>query len=489
MPHNNILDYLNRDQPFRWLLAYASLVWIALQAADIITESFGGPAHLMQIFILIAAGGTPLVMVASIRFSSRESDCGQKKEAGDLAAKPPTDTGMVSVAVSPFHCLSDFSQDEFYCNVLTEDLIALISRNTRYRVTAQNSANPVAEMKPGQADVMEIPGERYALSGSLRRKTSGIHVTARLKNTVTGEYLWSEKYARDADSFESAIERLCETIAIQLETEFTRVETDSAELRPLTQHGVWELYQQARAKLQFAGWSIQTFEDTERLLQRALAIDPGFAPAHAYLALILALSHWTSLCTNRRSTYAKAVAEVDHALELAPESSEVLGFAGCALSDLGHPERGIPIIERSIEINPANAQAHAALGTANIMSGNLALGITQLENAMQISSPNPGLAPWATVLSVTSSSTGDPQKGLEWGNSAMQSDPRYFGAHLALALAYVGLDEVKKAKRSFAETLRLAPDLSERAIRKLTGKENWARFLAAGLPEALAESA
>lgn len=486
MTHHNILEYLNRGHPFRWLLVYVSVVWVALQVADIITESFGGAAHLMQILILIAAGGVPLVIVVSLYFSTRENNCDLKEETSEPVADTDTLTGTLSLAISPFQCLSEFEQDELYCNVLTEDLIALISRNSRYRVSVRCPAASPARIKRGRTEAAGLQEERYVLEGSLRRSAAGIHVTAHLMDMLSGAYLWSEKYERNADEFESVIETLCEAIAIQLDTEFTRAEIDSAELRPLSQNGTWALYQQARGKLQFSGWSIQTFNDTETLLRQALVLDPNFAPAHAYLALILALSHWTSLCSNKRSAYINAMKEVDCAIELAPESSEVLGFAGCALSDLGHPERGIPVIERSIQLNPANAQAHAALGTANIMSGNIGQGIKQLEHAVQISSAFPGLAPWATVLSVTSSSTGNPENGLEWGNRAMQSDPRYFGAHLALALAYTQLHEGRKARRSLAEARRLAPDLSERAIEKLIGEDNWERIVTAGVSEVLA---
>ena len=41
-------------------------------------------------------------------------------------------------------------------------------------------------------------------------------------------------------------------------------------------------------------------------------------------------------------------------------SSEVLGYAGCALSDLGQVDRGTEILRQAVEIDPSNAQAEVA---------------------------------------------------------------------------------------------------------------------------------
>ena len=54
----------------------------------------------------------------------------------------------------------------------------------------------------------------------------------------------------------------------------------------------------------------------------------------------------------------------DTALEMDDIDSTVLGFAGCALADLGQADRAMPILEKAIEQDPSNAQAWAALGAA-----------------------------------------------------------------------------------------------------------------------------
>ena len=61
------------------------------------------------------------------------------------------------------------------------------------------------------------------------------------------------------------------------------------------------------------------------------------------------------------------------------------GSAGCALADIGYPDRALPILRNAVEINPANAQAWAALGSACLLTRRVEEAVRHLTHGINIS--------------------------------------------------------------------------------------------------------
>ena len=488
MKLGKLSDELKQRRVYRVGALYAAGAWLLLQVADVVLESFQSPEWLMQGLILLATIGFPVAIALAWMMKSPTSDATPGEPSHGDAAGPSEVVGLgekPSIVVLPFDCYSDQPSDRWYTDALTEDLTTLISRIPGFFVVARNTAFTYKGQSVDVRTVGKDLGVRYVLEGSVRRSASGLRVTAQLIETATGTHLWAEKYDRGADEFEQLHDELCLAIAFKLGSELTRAEMNLSRRRPPAEWGVWELYQQAKGTIQFHGWNTKSFSTTADLLRQAIEIDPGFAPAHAYLSLILALGHWARMITDRDTAYEAAISAAEKAMELAPESSEVLGYVGCALSDLGHPERGIPVIDRAIELDPSNSQAFAALGAAKVVSGNLQEGIRDLQHAIRISPADPGMAPWSTILSVAECFSGHEQEALQWADRARKADPRYFGAYMALALAYFRLGQVDEAQKALSESKRLNPDLNEESVIAMIGESAWSEMtsVALGIPD------
>lgn len=464
---------------YRVAVIYAASAWLLLQVADIVVDSFDGPSWIMRGILGLALGGFPLALVVAWIVGARKTDLPEPPV--EEAESPSVSGNKPSLVVLPFDVFSDVASDSWYSDALVEDLTTLISRLPGYLVVARNTAFTYRGKSIDVRDLGRELGVRYVLEGSVRRSSTGLRVTAQLVETDTGGHLWAEKYDRGADQFEQLHDELCQQIVQKLGAELTRAEITLSARLPPAQWGVWELFQHAKGQLQFSGWNEQSFGEIVRLLEQALELDPNYAPARAYLALILALGHWMHMFPNREEVYARAMAEAEKSVALAPDSSEVLGFCGCAFSDLGHHDRGIPLIERAIELNPSNSQAHAALGAAKVISGRLSEGIEDLRHAILISPADPGLAPWSTLLSIAETFSGSPEKGLEWAQRAGKSDPRYYGAQLARAVAYAGQQKTTQAQAALDEALQVYPALTERAVSGMLGRGPWEMLKGQGL--------
>ena len=216
-------------------------------------------------------------------------------------------------------------------------------------------------------------------------------------------------------------------------------------------------------------------------MRQAIILDPNYAAPQAYLALLLALGHWIKLVDDPIAARDESVAAADRALELNPNSSEVLGFVGCAFSDLGYKERGLPILERAMEMDASNAQARAAFGAALIVSGELDTGITALSEAVKISPRDPGLAMWATILTLGSAYNGDMESAEKWAALAYKTDPRFFPVLVLRAWIHSTQGKIESAQTLYNEARRLYPELDEDYIMGFMGKGLLSQMQNAGL--------
>ena len=129
--------------------------------------------------------------------------------------------------------------------------------------------------------------------------------------------------------------------------------------------------------------------------ERALSINPNFAPAHGNIAqvlapgdpavavayyrrLVAALPHNALARANfgymvERTGATEAAVEIyRQALALDPNQPVALGNLGVALADLGRIDEAIGCYRQALELDPNNADAHNGLGLALLLKGDYA---------------------------------------------------------------------------------------------------------------------
>jgi adenylate cyclase len=333
-------------------------------------------------------------------------------------------------------------------------------------------------------DLREIGSElgvRYLLEGSMRRIGEQVRVTAQLIDAETGSHLWAEHYDTPGDRLDQVQDALIGGIAMRLGVELARAEFKLASRKPPSDRDAWSLYQSAKGTLMFNGWSEDSIKQARAQLRQAIELDPLYAAPQAYLSLLLALAHWIQLVDDLPAAHAESIAAANRALELDPGSSEVLGYAGCAFSDLGYKSRGIPLLEKAIELDASNAQARAAIGAAQIVSGDLENGIATLTEAVKISPKDPGLAMWATILSLGTGYSGQMDKAEEWADVAYTSDPQFFPSLILRAWTQGLRGDRETAQASLNEAERLYPKLDAAYIAGFLGQDIVRQLQEAGL--------
>ena len=391
-------------------------------------------------------------------------------EVGALVASTKTDE-RPGIVVLPFDSFSEEPMDEVISNGFTEDLTALLANIPDVFVISRNTAFSYQGQHKDMREIGKELGVRYLLEGSLRRADNRIRVTAQLIEAETGSHLWAENYDTPVDELVKVQDALVSGIALRLGTEIARAEFQLTQRQHPSDMNAWSLYQSAKGTLMFKGWSKDSVKQAVDQLHKAIELDPEYAAPQAYLSLLLALAHWIKLVDDLPAAHDESVAAANRALELEPNSSEVLGYAGCAFSDLGYKQRGIPILEKAIDLDASNAQARAALGAALIVSGELEPGIAALTEAIKISPKDPGLAMWGTILALGSGYSGDIEGAEKWSALAYSSDPRFFPALVVRAWVQGASGQVTAAQALLDEAARLNPELDAGYVAGFLGED------------------
>src|SRR3954452_14629217 len=219
---------LKRRKVFKVGAAYLIVAWLAVQAASIGFPAFDAPPWALRIFILIVFLGFPIAVVLAWVFDiTREGvkldvgTAGGKRlfagaallivlalgwyfygqpsfRKGDVAT--PTAADHNSIAVLPFANLSGKTDEDYFSDGMTEELLNVLAKVAQLKVVARTS---VFQFKGKGGDIREIGrklGVTNIVEGSVRRDGEQVRITAQLLRVADGFHIWSETYDRKLES-------------------------------------------------------------------------------------------------------------------------------------------------------------------------------------------------------------------------------------------------------------------------------------------------
>ena len=290
---------------------------------------------------------------------------------------PPSLPDKPSIAVLPFDNLSRDPEQEYFSDGLTEDLITDLSQLSALFVTSRHAVFQYKGRQTPPRQVAKDLGVRYVLEGSVRRAANRVRINAQLIDAVTGFHLWAQRYDRDFQDIFDLQDEIVHTIVAALDVRLTARERVGIERRYTDNLEAYDLFLQARD-----GYWKRTREGAAQArttLERAIALDPKFAAAHALLADIYRKEWWYGWRDDE--------AALDHALELAQTAvalDDGLPFAHMFLGwiHLWRKEHDQAIAEakRCLALDPNNAEGHVRLGHMLDHAGRPAEGLAFIEN-------------------------------------------------------------------------------------------------------------
>lgn len=282
--------------------------------------------------------------------------------------------------------------------------------------------------------------------------------------------LWSGRFESRRDEAADLQDAIARGIMSELEPELTRAEIALIRRQRPENVDAWDCYRQALGAIAIKGWTEESMNEARSHYRRAYTIDPNFALARAHFALLTALGRNTGLIPPSQTLVDEAREAAEQAIQDDDGSSEVLGFAGCALSDLGQHDRGVEILERALQIDPSNAQAHVALGATQALLGQLDAGLERMRYGMRISPRDRRLGFWGWALSGFLLRAGRSEEALQEACASAGRDTKLHLARIMETAALQALGRFEEARSALDGARRLRPHLSIEEVARSHGR-------------------
>ena len=280
-----------------------------------------------------------------------------RRTSGSRVSLTMSDSSRASIAVLPFRNMSADSENEYFSDGITEEIINALTKIESLRVASRTSAFAFKGRNEDIRRIGEQLGVRTVLEGSVRRAGSRLRITAELVNVGDGYHLWSERYDRDMEDIFAIQDEIALAIAITLKVRLLAAD-EGALVSPGTED--FEAYNHFLKGKYFFNRRVPREAIAE--FEQAISRDPGYAAAYTGLADAYCIfGFYGGIPT--LDAFAKARAAASKAYELEPESAEVHLAIGLVEHYYGWDfEREEREFLRAIELAPRLAAAHSWLG-------------------------------------------------------------------------------------------------------------------------------
>jgi TolB-like protein/Tfp pilus assembly protein PilF len=363
----------------------------------------------------------------------------------------------LSIAVLPFVNMSADTEQDYFCDGITEDIMNDLTRIKELHVAARTSSFAFKGRSMDAREIGKSLGVDVLLEGSVRKAGSRLRITTQLTNVADGYHLWSDRYDRETSDIFAIQDEIAHNIVRALEIKLSQGERKALAKAPTHDVVAYDFY--LRGRKLFHQKRPAAIRQAIEMFTRAIVKDPNYALAHSGIADCYS---YLSLFEDKESNLTESFRAVQKALELDPDMAEAHASRGLALSLAGHDHDEVnKHFEIAIKLNPALFEAYyfygyscriqqrwqkaaqlfeqaAAICPEDYQAQNhlgmayKALGLREkaedayrhcLLNIERHLELNPEDSRARQMGAVALIELGDLEKGLEWGSIAVTMDP------------------------------------------------------------------
>ncbi len=517
----SLLGELHRRHVLRVVAAYAVVAWLLIQIADVIFPRFGLPEWTVTFVIILFALGFPLAVTLSWSFDITPT--GLHRDVADLQSpgqglslgrkidffiiatlvillgimwyrqnllvvtdhlQTVADHKPDSILVLPFRNLSQDSDNRYFAEGISEEIMSALVKLPQLRVSGRVTADALrARAVDAQVMADELDLD-YILDGSVRKQEHTVLIAVQLTDARSGYSLWTETYEQQLEDIFKVQKHISQAVIGALQLELLPEEIGHLGEVTTTNAKAYDLYLQGLEALRDAVSSDQ-YDNALGYFDQALRIDPTFVESEAGKCRALQeqydetqnadlIQQAIGVCNraatmNARSPQVQlalgnlylatgrpeyALEAFNLAIELAPTLDSVWRARGDVLTDLGRMDEAKNDIERAIELAPGEPQNHASYAYTLYANNQLDAAIAQYRKAAELDPQNPR---HFTYLSAVLFKQGRFEEAAEAARASLRIAPSASGYSNA-GTNYFYSGQYERAMEMFQEAVKLAPN-------------------------------
>ena len=422
---------LRRRRVIRVVVVYVIVGWVVIEVASTVLPPMGLPNWALKPVIVLVALGFPIAVamawlfdlgprgVERTRAEPKAPVTAHVPVAEPAAAMPATapspvatvaaaaipqasaraDADRRTIAVLPFVNMSGDSDNEYFSDGISEEILNLLCKLPQLKVASRTSSFAFKSKEASIPAVAKELNVGTVLEGSVRRAGDRVRITAQLIDATSDTHLWSETYDREMKDVFAIQDDIAHSIVKALQVKLTPMERRALQNVATSEPEAYDYYLRGRSYMY--SMARRDYEHAINMYEQAIAVDSKYALAYAGMADAYSMLYRYAEASadnvaraNRASEqalaldfdsaeahasrglalfisekYPAAQKEFDAAIALNPNLFEPYYYHGLACSCEGNYEKAIDLYLKAMQVNPADyqtpvflAQVYASLG-------------------------------------------------------------------------------------------------------------------------------
>lgn len=365
----------------------------------------------------------------------------------------PTGSKNNRIAVLPIVNISETSEDDYFADGMTEELISQLAKISGLSVIARTS---VMKYKDAAMSIEEIGNEldvATILEGSVRKAFNKTRITMQLIDVNTQEHLWSEEYDRELKDIFAIQSDIAIRIANELKVQLVNTEIKQIEKIGTSSEEAYRLY--LLGKHQLNKRTDESIQEGLSHFKKATELDPSFALAYVGIAdcyTLIGGAGYGSIPLEETINHAKDA--VNSALEIDETLAEAYNSLAYLQFRLEWDWKASEVnFKKAIELKPSYASAYEKYALYLALLGRYKEALALMYRAYEL---DPLSASVSTGIGRIYHFSKQFDKAEEQYKKTLEKNPNYVEAVFALGLAYSFTDRYDEAISTLNKALELS---------------------------------
>jgi TolB-like protein/tetratricopeptide (TPR) repeat protein len=404
---------------FRALVAYGIVAFALVEITHPVTVALHLPEWVLTFVVLVLALGFPVVAILAWASGAAAPGVAEPAEGaarrrldprlavvlvvvGLLVAAPGVAyyflrgtgearttgaAGVPSIAVLPFADLSASRDQEYFADGMADEILNALGQIEGLRVPGRASSFFFKGKTVKLADVGRELGVATVLEGSVRKEGNRVRISADVVETASGRRVWSETYDRELTGVFAVQEDIARSVVDALRVKLLPGRGPTVAKGARTNPEAYNDYLLGRHYFDLG--NTDGFRRAVDAFEKALAADPGYAPAWAWLATALLNFTRTSeggvAPAGVSGALERALAAADRSVALGPDVPEAHSARGWMRAWITWDWAGAQSdLQRALELSPRDANTLLRQGFLLALLGRFPAAIATTRKAADI---------------------------------------------------------------------------------------------------------
>jgi TolB-like protein/regulator of sirC expression with transglutaminase-like and TPR domain len=421
---------LKRRNVYKIAVAYIVAGWALSQGIAQVFPVFDVPIWVIRLLVLLIIVGLPVALVLAWTFEITPTGL-KRTEAADAAGQQSKGRTWIyvaligaaisvalfflgrytapiqraaagaaekSIAILPFENLSEEKGNAYFAEGVQDEILTRLAKIADLKVISRTSTQRFKSSPDNLREVAKQLGVANILEGSVQKAADQVRVNVQLVNALTDAHLWAETYDRKLTDIFGVESEIAKAIAEALQAKLTGGEQRALAVKPTNNAEAYDAYLRGLA---FEARTSAGADDLEKAIgfyERAVQLDPAFAPAWARLSRANAQTYFDGLDRTPATRDATEHA-LNTAQKLQPNSPEtLLAQAYYQYWVLRDYELAKATFARIRELMPGSSDVPAALALIARRQGHWDESVAYWEQALAL---DPRNTQWLAIAAET----------------------------------------------------------------------------------------